>query len=352
MAIDIHHQAIIDELYALYKSKGFIREDEALNLLAIQDFSLQDTEKITGMLLGMGVIFADDNIKENNIDRAKKDYEVIYCEVLKVSSSMSVFVDYLRGISPPQWREWHVLIPQAQAGNIYAHNRLFDMYLRVVVRLALQYHKSKGYELEDLVQEGSLGLVCAIKKFNSEKHDGFPSYLTWWVTQYMDRAISKKSQLVRIPIQMQKALGELKKSINKFEKELKYVPSISYVAKNLNMRVMDVRIMLNCMQVSIPLGEIVRIDNDDFIEFDIADENISSPFYIIQEKSLHILLESALKMLTNREEEVIRWRYGLGGEKEKTLNEISESFGRTRERIRQIEFKALETLQHFLKEMR
>ena len=345
--MDDSHQVIIDKLYALYQSKGFINEEEALDLMASKSISLQDTERITGHLLGMGVIFADEKIVENegDVDRAQVDYTSIYLEVLTTSPGLSSLVDYLRKIQPPQFREWYVLIPQAQNGNIYAHNRLFDMYLRVVVKLALRLHRSEGYELEDLIQEGSLGLLYSIEAYNSVKHGSFLSYFALWVMRYMQRAIAKKSRLIRIPSQM---LIRLKNSINKLEKKRGYIFSIEDIAEDLNMTVLETQIIFNYKLEPWTLEEIVNVKDDVGMRFDTSDEDMMFFFNVMPEQSLRIVIDSSLDKLTSREEKVIRLRFGLDDDNKRTLEEVGEILGVTRERIRQIELKTLEKLQDLL----
>ena len=344
------HQAIIDNLYALYQSKGFVHQDKALDMMAAQNLTLQDTERVTGILLEMGVIFSDSCMSKNEdeIDRSKIDYEAIYCEVLKISSGMSVFINYLRGVSPPQWREWHMLIPQAQDGNIYARNRLFDMYLRIVVKLALDLHKNEGYELEDLIQEGALGLLHAIRKYDNGKHDSFGSYLSLWVMRYMSSVIAKKSRLIRIPAQ---TLNKLKRASNKSKKELRYIFSTADTANYLNPEA-EIEAILNYMQEPIPIEEIATMYDDGFMEFEIVDKDMSPFFEIMLKESTRSSINSVLKKLTNREAVIIRLRFGLDKEKRRTLEEIGDMLELTRERIRQIESEALKKLQYLLKSKR
>ena len=177
--------AIISELYNRYQANGFITEDEALACFVAYQIPLTLIDSITDHLLSIGVIIkindSQDDYEEEINDRTRTDYEAIFLEVLQISPGLTVLVDYIKNVKPPQHREWHILIPQAQNGNQYARDRLFDMYLRVVVKIALKYHKESGYEIDDIIQVGGMGLLRAIRAYDFSKHGSFVSYMPLWI---------------------------------------------------------------------------------------------------------------------------------------------------------------------------
>ena len=151
-----------------------------------------------------------------NMTGAQIDYDSVYEEILNISPGQERFVNYLREIRPPQYREWQQLITQMSSGNDFAYNRLFEMYLRVVFRIALHYAKDENIELDDAIQEGSIGLLRAIKQFDSSRHGNFGSYLSMWIQQYICRAIADKGRAIRIPVHMLETIEKIRISEKKF----------------------------------------------------------------------------------------------------------------------------------------
>jgi RNA polymerase primary sigma factor len=340
-------QLVIDKLYEKYQSQGFIREEEALTMMSAFNLSLQDIEKVTGLLLGKGVIFADDLVSDDDdIDRTRTDYEAIFEEVLLISPGQEMLIEFIRGIRPPQWREWHILMPQANAGNSYAQNRLFEMYLRVVVRLALNLYKNAGYELDDLIQEGSMGLLSAIQHYQSSKHDSFVQYFPMWVMQFMNRAVANKSRVIRLPVHVQEALKKLYDSINQIRGKLNYELSIAELAEKTNTTIAEIREMQIFLRKPISLEELQQEDIDGFISYEIADAESTSAFEMVYETMLSSCIDKACDNLKTRELSVLKLRFGLDDGLERTLEEIGNIFHVTRQRIRQIESKALKKLRH------
>lgn len=338
--------AIINELYSRYQANGFIREEEALDLMAINNVSLQDTDRLTGILLGLGIIFADEVVSDDDdyIDKSRTDYEIIFNEVLQIVPGQALIIDYIRNIRPPQWREWRVLMPQAKAGNQYAFNRLFEMYLRVVVKLALNLYKRNGYDLDDLLQEGALGLMKAIRSYDSIIHGSFVSYFPFWVKQRIDRAIADNSRTIRIPVHLHENMEKYQAAIIKLEMSLGRIPSIAEISNEMEISVGEVeQIQGYCYKIE-SIEEYLTVHSDDgFFENNLID---TTPFDDVDKRMLRDVIISALNTLTNREASVMRLRFGIDDQRERTLEEVGTIFNVTRERIRQIEAKALKRLRY------
>jgi RNA polymerase primary sigma factor len=302
------YQSIINKLYAIYEGKGFLREEEALELMVAEDVSLVGINHITDRLLELGVVFtatSQNSANDADEDYTHTDYEPIYSEVLSISLGQTMLIGYIRRLRPPQRREWVNLIPQAKTGNQYALDRLSDMYLRVVVKLALAAYKTKGYEFDDLLQEGVMGLMRSIRKYNTSKHGSFVSYFPLWVMQYIGRALANKSRLIRIPV---------------------------HAVEN----------MINELYEYISLDDFADVDGNGYVEYNIANTANETIDDILTQVQLREVTNSALRSLSPREQEIVRMRYGLNETgKEYTLQEVGDIFQVTRERIRQIEEKAL-----------
>jgi RNA polymerase primary sigma factor len=305
------HQDTIRKLYNLYKEQGFLREEEALNLMSANGISLVGVSRITAKLVDMGVIFADES---DDVDRAQTDYESIFKEALTISPGLRFFIDYTRVVRPPQAREWQMLMPQMKSGNVYAFNRLFDMYLRVVIKIALRFHNEGNIELDDAIQEGAMGLIRAIRQYDASKHGNFGSYAPLWVQQYINRAIADKGRTIRLPVH---ALESMKK-----EQQEKH--TLAGVFKD-----------------TLSLDALLE-DNSDF---DVIDEN-GDVEETVEKYALREEIIAVLSQLTKKEQDILCLRCGLIGDRECTLEEIGEIYNVTRERIRQIESKALRKLRH------
>lgn len=305
-------QSVINKVHNLYLAKGFITEDEALACFAEHKIPLSEVDSITGYLLDIGIIFADDGSKlpeEEYEDYSQSDYDSIYAAALSISPNLLLIIDYVRHTRPPQWREWVNLMPKAKAGNQFAVGRLFDMYLRVVVKLAMNEHKSVQFDLEDLIQEGAMGLLRAIAKYDFALHGSFVSYFPFWIRQYMTRAVAGKSRLIRIPV---------------------------HASKNMKHEIYS----------HLPLCDFQTVCEDDFVDdllIGCANEDFCG---LVEEKQLSENINEVLTSLKPREADVIRFRFGLDDGIAKTLEEVGTKYGVTRERIRQIETKALKRLRH------
>lgn len=344
MAPSNDHQTIIDELYAQYKSTGFIREEEALDMMSAHDVSLKEIEQLTGTLIGLGIIFADDTISNDGdaTDYTQTDYEAIFNEVLQISPGQEMFIDYIRGICPPRWREWVSLMPQAKTGNKYAQSRLFEMYLRVVVKLSLSVYKNNGYEIDDLIQEGAMGLMRAIESYDTSKHGSFVSYLPLWIKQYQDRAIAIKSRAIRIPVHMLETMNGFQTFSNTFEQNSGRMPTTGEIANELGITYNAAKQINSYFYEFEPIEDYLIVHDDGFIEYDFIDERIL-PF---EDNFLRGYLLSVLNDLKPREAEILHLRLGFDDGTERTLEEVGVMYNLTRERIRQIEAKAIRKLQH------
>lgn len=227
----------------------------------------------------------------------------------------------------------------------HKRNEFVEANLRLVVKIANRY-RNHSVNIADLIQEGNLGLIRAVEKFDWKKGFKFSSYATWWIHQAIIRALAEKSKLIKIPVYLTEKVRRLGKASRVLAQELEKEPNLQELSRKLGM---DSEEILNLMRISKEpvsleghVGDMEEVSIGDMLE----DPNAVRADEFTARQDLLEHLEDSLKLLTPREEQVLRLRYGLGGEEIRTLEEIGDMFGVSRERVRQIEQKGLRKLRH------
>ena len=248
-------------------------------------------------------------------------------------------------LSPEEETELALKIQAGGPDGEKAKQRLSEANLRLVVSIAKRY-VGRGMQFLDLIQEGNLGLIKAVEKFDHTKGFKFSTYATWWIRQAITRAIADQARTIRIPVHMVETINKVKKVSSQLLHEYGHDPSAEEIAERLDMPVDKVREIMRVAQEPVSLETPIGEEEDSHLGDFIPDDDAPVPAEAASQTLLKEQLADVLKTLTPREEKVLRLRFGLEDGRPRTLEEVGKEFNVTRERIRQIEAKALRKLRH------
>ncbi|MBE5756173.1 MAG: RNA polymerase sigma factor RpoD [Clostridiales bacterium] len=342
MAIEEINEALVakisKEIITEYKSKGSIKEETLYDKIDKIEVSAMELEEIYKELDNAGIQIVSETEKDKNL----------YDELLKEVSMDDPVKMYLKDIGKVQLLstdEEKELAKKMSEGDERAKKLLSEANLRLVVSIAKRY-MGRGMLFLDLIQEGNLGLMKAVEKFDYQKGFKFSTYATWWIRQAITRAIADQARTIRIPVHMVETINKQIRVSRRLLQEKGREPTVDEIAKEMNTtpeRVREIqKIAQDPVSLETPIGEEEDSHLGDFIE----DEQTAAPSDMVAFQMLKEQLLGVLDTLTPREEKVLRLRYGLDDSRPRTLEEVGKEFNVTRERIRQIEAKALRKLRH------
>ena len=236
-------------------------------------------------------------------------------------------------------------LEQAVARGDDARRHLIQANLRLVVSVAKKYIGSP-MPFMDLVQEGNIGLMRAVEKFDYTKGNRFSTYATWWIRQAVTRSIAEQSRLIRLPVHLSESLVHLRRAIYRLEQQLEREPTAEEIAHTMGVSLRKVKRLLQAATQPVSLEQPINNESEGRVSETLADERLETPMEIAAANMLHRELSAALNDLPDRERKILQLRYGLIDGQRRTLEEVGVAFGITRERTRQIEAEALRRLRH------
>ena len=260
------------------------------------------------------------------------------------TDSLQLFLDDIGKVDLLTGPEEIDLARRIERGELEAKQRMVEANLRLVVSIAKRY-RGQGLPFPDLIQEGTLGLVRAVEKFDYRKGFKFSTYATWWIRQAVARALADQARTIRIPVHVVEKLNNVRRIERSLAGELGRDPSVAEIAQGAGIELKEVESIKRWVQEPISLDKPVGDGEESAFGQFIADEHADSPYERVEKTLANDALHAALGTLTDRQRRVLELRYGLGGERPWTLNDVARSFDVTRERIRQVELQALRKLQ-------
>ena len=282
-------------------------------------------------------------IKAKEQDVEKESMEDIIAEV-NVDDAVKMYLKDIGKVPLLTGEEEIDLAKRMLDGDMYAKNKLSESNLRLVVSIAKRYVGKTSMQFLDLIQEGNIGLLKAVEKFDYTKGFRFSTYATWWIRQSITRAIADQARTIRIPVHMVETINKLNRTTRQLLQKLGRDPTTAEIAEAMGVTEDKVSEVQRIAQDPISLESSIGEEQDSKIQDIVEDENALSPMEVTEQTLLKEQLLAVIETLTPREQKVIRLRYGLDDGHPRTLEEVGREFNVTRERIRQIEAKALRKL--------
>ncbi len=346
-----NRQAKLNELYELGKSKGTLTYKEIMNTLMEMDMDPDQLDKVLETLEALGVEVVNELDPQPEPEptpaepAGKIEDDLTVPEGISVDDPVRMYLKEIGKVPLLTAEEEIEIAKRLETGDEEAKKKLSEANLRLVVSIAKRY-VGRGMLFLDLIQEGNLGLIKAVEKFDYRKGFKFSTYATWWIRQAITRAIADQARTIRIPVHMVETINKLIRVSRKLLQEYGREPTPEEIAKEMGISESKVREIIKIAQEPVSLETPIGEEEDSHLGDFIPDDDAPAPAEAASFALMKEQLMDVLDTLTPREEKVLRLRFGLDDGRQRTLEEVGKEFNVTRERIRQIEAKALRKLRH------
>ena len=346
-------RSIVKELVELGKQKGQLTNQDILDAIGELDIDPEKLEKLYDTIEAQGIEIVEDledikidDIELGIVENKDEDGSAPAAEQsMAIDDPVKVYLKEIGRVPLLTSEEEVELAIRISDGDVTAKQRLSEANLRLVVSIAKRY-LGRGMQFLDLIQEGNLGLIKAVEKFDYTKGFKFSTYATWWIRQAITRALADQARTIRIPVHMVETINKVKKVQSQLLHQNGHEPSPDEIAEEIDMPVDKVREIMRVAQEPVSLETPIGEEEDSHLGDFIPDNDAPAPADAASHTMLREQLSDVLSTLTPREAKVLKLRFGLEDGRSRTLEEVGKEFNVTRERIRQIEAKALRKLRH------
>ena len=352
-APDERHKCV-NELVKAGKAKGVLTYKEIMNMLGDIEIEPDQFDRILESLEAMGIEVVNElpkpdaegkNSEKTAEPAAEEELDLSVPEGISIDDPVRMYLKEIGKVPLLTAEEEIEIAKRMEQGDEQAKRKLAEANLRLVVSIAKRY-VGRGMLFLDLIQEGNLGLIKAVEKFDYRKGYKFSTYATWWIRQAITRAIADQARTIRIPVHMVETINKLIRVSRQLLQELGREPLPEEIAKEMNISEEKVREIIKIAQEPVSLETPIGEEEDSHLGDFIPDDEAPAPAEAASFTLMKEQLMNVLDTLTPREEKVLRLRFGLDDGRQRTLEEVGKEFNVTRERIRQIEAKALRKLRH------
>ncbi len=340
----------VNELMARGKKQGYVTQDQILQAVPEPEVNIQQIEDVYAELLELGIEVLEEAkdfapvIAKGAVEDADLDV-VLDFEGMSIDDPVRMYLREIGRVPLLSAAQEVSLAQRMENGDEEARRHLTEANLRLVVSVAKKYI-GRGMSLLDLIQEGNIGLIRAVEKFDYRKGYKFSTYATWWIRQAITRAIADQARTIRIPVHMVETINRLIRTSRRLVQELGRDPTSDEIAREMGLPPEKVREIQKISQEPVSLETPIGEEEDSHLGDFIEDQKALAPADAASHQLLKEQVEDVLDSLTQRERRVLQLRFGLDDGRSRTLEEVGREFGVTRERIRQIEAKALRKLRH------
>lgn len=347
---DLTMEQVKEQLLEIGKKRGSLTYKEITERLSAFEQDVEQIEDFFDQLADMGIDVTDlpaegDDAEGGSNNKDDADDDLSIPPGVKINDPVRMYLKEIGRVSLLTAEDEVNLAIRIQQGDEEAKRKLAEANLRLVVSIAKRY-VGRGMLFLDLIQEGNMGLIKAVEKFDHEKGFKFSTYATWWIRQAITRAIADQARTIRIPVHMVETINKLIRVSRQLLQELGREPTPEEIAVEMELTPEKVREIMKIAQEPVSLETPIGEEDDSHLGDFIEDQEALAPSDAAAYELLKEQLEDVLDTLTEREENVLRLRFGLDDGRTRTLEEVGKVFGVTRERIRQIEAKALRKLRH------